>query len=121
MATVFYRGFYREIEDLRLQYAWLGEVTGKNSKKNSIMSIIKETNFKILRIADHLLQRMVALWWKGLDALPHMPDQLFNGLKFVGGEHASFLCSLLLWWAQKPVKQSTLVDSWFLIIQWGMG
>ena len=32
MATVFYRGFYRKIENLRLQCAWSGEVTGKNSK-----------------------------------------------------------------------------------------
>ena len=32
MATVFCRGFYREIENLRLQCAWSGEVTGKNSK-----------------------------------------------------------------------------------------
>ena len=35
MATVFYRGFYRKIENLRLQCAWSGEVTGKNSKKSS--------------------------------------------------------------------------------------
>ena len=33
MATVFYRGFYRKIENLRLQCAWSGEVTGKNSNK----------------------------------------------------------------------------------------
>ena len=31
MATVFYRGFYREIEDLCLWCALSGEVTGKNS------------------------------------------------------------------------------------------
>ena len=29
MAKVFYRGFYREIENLPLQCAWSGEVTGK--------------------------------------------------------------------------------------------
>ena len=35
MATVFYRGFYRKIENLRLQCAWSGEVTGKNSNSRS--------------------------------------------------------------------------------------
>ena len=56
MSTVFYRGFYREIEDLRLQCAWSGEVTGKNSKIREVRWVRRETRLTI----------RVTVWGRGL-------------------------------------------------------
>ena len=60
MATVFYRGFYREIENLRLQCAWSGEVTGKNSNISSHCSAMFLCRTSPVVDVEHMYRQTVS-------------------------------------------------------------